>query len=227
MGRGQQTAELLTGLIELDGLRRPLADDPGKLSAIDTVQQTIKRLVGELVPKTVAARLLGVSVTTIDKLAARGLLPTARPPGSSRQYIPRDVLVPLVIEVKRRRAEGQRRAVLAEALRHIRPPASRRQPEGHSTAERRSLAMHRLIAERLDQRLIRRARRRVQAWLEEGAPMSDRWVREWQRLLERPPAVIASEITRDDQRGRDLRQSTPFAGAISQQERLEILRRVH
>jgi hypothetical protein len=212
-------------LVELEALRRPLAGDPSKLAAIDAVEGTLKRLLGERVPKTVAARQLGVSVTTLDKLAARKLLPTVGAPGSTRQYIPRDVLVPLAHEVKRRRSEGQQRGALSDALRQIRPQ-SRRPPEGHTTAERRSLAMHRLIAERLDQGTIRRARRRVQTWLEEGAPMSVHWVREWQQLLRQPPTVIASEITRDDQRGRDLRQSTPFAGALSQQERLEILERV-
>jgi hypothetical protein len=56
--------------------------------------------------------------------------------------------------------------------------------------------------------------------------MSEHWVREWRELLGQPHAAIAPEITRDDERRRDLRQSTPFAGSTRQQERLEIIERV-
>jgi hypothetical protein len=41
--------------------------------------------------------------------------------------------------------------------------------------------------------------------------------------LRRPLAEIREAIAADDQRGRDLRQNSPFAGALSEPERRRIL----
>ncbi len=98
--------------------------------------------------------------------------------------------------------------------------------DGHRTAERRSLAQHRLVAERLDDELLDRARERVERWLAEGGPVHPVWAQRWRELLDRPAREVAAAICTDDEAGRDLRQTSPFAGALTHAERWAIIRTV-
>jgi hypothetical protein len=97
---------------------------------------------------------------------------------------------------------------------------------GHRTAERRSLEFHRLVAERLDDRLVEGARRRVDQWLANGGPVHPFWAQRWRELLEQPLPDIAQMLTADGEEAQDLRQNTPFAGALTPQERWRIVREV-
>ncbi|HXR60572.1 MAG TPA: hypothetical protein VN732_04515 [Solirubrobacterales bacterium] len=45
----------------------------------------------------------------------------------------------------------------------------------------------------------------------------------WEELLARPIEEIREAIVQDDERGRDLRQSSPLAGLLSEQERRKLL----
>jgi hypothetical protein len=99
-------------------------------------------------------------------------------------------------------------------------------PHDHRTAELRSLAFHSLVAERLDAKLLNRAQARVDGWLATNGPVDHRWAEKWQELLNRPIPEIKRRLNEDSEEMRDLRQSTPFAGAISESERQEILREV-
>jgi hypothetical protein len=88
----------------------------------------------------------------------------------------------------------------------------------HRLAEARSLAAHRLIAERLagEPELLERARARVEGWLTEG---SRPYAAAWRELLAADAVAVAQAITEDSERGRALRQCTPFAGALEPRER--------
>lgn len=97
---------------------------------------------------------------------------------------------------------------------------------GHRTAELRSLAFHRLVAERLDTKLLHRAQVRVAGWLEADGPVDHRWAEKWRDLLKHPIPEIKRCLIEDSEQMRDLRQSTPFAGAVSEMERQRILRKV-
>ncbi len=99
-------------------------------------------------------------------------------------------------------------------------------PDGHRTAELRSLAQHRLVAERLDDELLDRARERVERWLAEGGPVHPVWAQRWRELLDRPASDVAAAICADDEAGRDLRQTSPFAGALGPTERWRTIRAV-
>ena len=66
------------------------------------------------------------------------------------------------------------------------------------------------------------ALRLVWQWRETGQ-MEDRYADQWEELLRRPLTEIRHAITADDQRGRDLRQNSPFAGVLSEPERRRIL----
>ncbi len=86
--------------------------------------------------------------------------------------------------------------------------------------------MHRLVAERLDDKLLARARERLEGWLAEGRPAPEATVRAWLELLDSTPGELGARLVEDSERMRDLRQSTPFAGAVAPQERWRIIRDV-
>jgi hypothetical protein len=97
--------------------------------------------------------------------------------------------------------------------------------EAHRLAEERSIAYHRAIAERLvrEPEILEPARRRVQAWLapEEGAPF---YAKKWDEILAQDLSSIAAFLVERSELANELRQSTPFAGALSPQERWRIWR---
>jgi len=94
----------------------------------------------------------------------------------------------------------------------------------HALAEARSLAYHRAIAERLTERpaILERARTRVREWL--SAHPGAYAARAWSAILERPIPEIAALLTDPGERARELRQSTPFAGALDPRERWRLWR---
>ena len=95
-------------------------------------------------------------------------------------------------------------------------------PQGHRTAERRGLAYHALVAERLDGGMVEEAQERVERLASEGH-LHPRYAERWRALLSRPLADIANAIVADTQEGIDLRQNSPFAGALNEQERRRII----
>ena len=97
----------------------------------------------------------------------------------------------------------------------------------HGLAEERSLAYHRRVAELLPARpdLIATARARAQEWAASGERHA-RYAQEWLRLLATPLEQLLAQLVDPSQHGRDLRQATPFAGAIDPRERWRIWRDV-
>jgi hypothetical protein len=88
-----------------------------------------------------------------------------------------------------------------------------------------ALAYHRVVANRLDEMLVRDARRRLERWEKEGR-IDPRWAREWEQILALPLPRVAKAITSDSERGRALRQSSPFAGSLTEHERRRIVQAV-
>lgn len=97
----------------------------------------------------------------------------------------------------------------------------------HRLAEERSLAYHRVIADRVkdDERAIARAVWRITDWRARGS-CSPFYLDAWQELLTGPRHELCAALVADDERARSLRQCTPFAGVLSSRERWEIWRRV-
>ena len=89
-------------------------------------------------------------------------------------------------------------------------------------AELNSLAYHRVVAERLDDALVEQARRRLDGWEREGK-IDPHWAAEWARVLAQPLAKVTASIAADTPRARGLRQTSPFAGVLQQQERRRLL----
>lgn len=96
--------------------------------------------------------------------------------------------------------------------------------EGHRTAERRSLAYHRAIAERIarEPTIVDTARERVRTW--QG--VHPRYVAAWREILDRPVPEITALLAEDSERMTTLRQASPFAGALDPQTRWQIWRSV-
>ena len=94
-------------------------------------------------------------------------------------------------------------------------------------AEERSLALHEAIATRILEHpeLVERARARVRGWLQDGSVHRE-YAERWTTLLARPVNEIAEAIVCRDQASHDLRQVSPFAGALDPRTRWSIRREV-
>lgn len=96
----------------------------------------------------------------------------------------------------------------------------------HRLAEERSLAYHRLIAERLadDPAILERARVRV---AERLRPTSPPWYGlQWAAHLDEGLPSLQRLLRDSGAHATELRQSTPFAGAIDARERWRVWREV-
>lgn len=97
---------------------------------------------------------------------------------------------------------------------------------GLTREDRRSLALHRVIAARLladSETVIAKARRNLRVMRRANTDGSaDRWFDEWERRLAGPVAGVVEVLVSHDQEARDLRQVTPFAGVLTDDERREI-----
>lgn len=98
--------------------------------------------------------------------------------------------------------------------------------DAHRLAEARSLAYHALIATRLsaDTRILERARRKVGEWRAEPAAASY-FAEQWNAILALPVPEIVDFLTDDGELATELRQSSPFAGVLTPEERWAIWRR--
>ncbi len=94
----------------------------------------------------------------------------------------------------------------------------------HRLLEVRSLAMHALIARKIerDPALLAIARRNLERWGARWQDSAPTWVEEWAQLLKQPWQNIAAFITESGERASRLRQSSPFAGILSNEERWRI-----
>lgn len=95
----------------------------------------------------------------------------------------------------------------------------------HRLGEERSLAYHQLIAERLPHQpeVLEMARRRVEGWLA-ASPTPQFHARKWAAILAGDIPSIAAFLIDRGELAVELRQSTPFAGALKPQERWKIWR---
>ena len=95
----------------------------------------------------------------------------------------------------------------------------------HRLGEERSVAYHGAIAERLRDHpeILENARQRVQEWL--VSRERDRfYVRKWEEILSRDVSAVAAFLVDRSELATELRQSSPFAGALRPQERWKIWR---
>lgn len=230
---------LIRDLARLRSVLRRRHDDD-----VAAVDDDLSRAAGPSVRRAAAARLLGVSQTALDRWIASGDVPvvvTSR----GRREVPSDALVELVERIDSRRNEGAKHP-LAEELQARRARAARIDPDrllagacdagsptrsgasssatarSHRGAELRALAYHRAVAQSLDAGKVADARGRLRRWRHDGR-IHPRYADAWAELLARPVREIAETISRDDEEARDLRQNSPFAGALDEPTRRRVL----
>lgn len=206
--------------------------DPETRAELSEVRQFLEDVGGPTISRAKAARALGISQTALDRWIAKGDLAVVTTPRGRRE-VPLSELIELLLEVEKTGGhpsrplapvmrERQRRASEEVDLDRLLP---RKRGRSHKTAELQSLAYHRLVAERLDEHGVDRARQRLRKWIDSGR-IHPSWAEEWTRLLEMPLQRIAKAISADTIRARELRQTSPFAGLLTEQERHRLRRAV-
>lgn len=125
-----------------------------------------------------------------------------------------------------RRMRERRKAIgLKPVLRWV-PQATPVRPafSEHRLLEARSLAMHAVIAQKIEREpeLLNVARNNLTRWRSRWDDDVPAWYREWCDILQRPWPEIAAIITEPSEEGARLRQSSPFAGVLSADVRKRI-----
>jgi hypothetical protein len=94
---------------------------------------------------------------------------------------------------------------------------------GHQRIDRRSLALHRAIAEKLRDRpaMIEIARENLERWSLTGGRSQPYWDA-WRELLGRPLPEVLDLLVEPGERMTAMRQATPFAGVLEPAERWAI-----
>jgi excisionase family DNA binding protein len=100
--------------------------------------------------------------------------------------------------------------------------------QGSRPEQVRSLWLHRAVAGRLardPERILGKARRNLDR-LERMHPagMSARWLARWRRLIDEGPEAVMRVLAAESEEADELRQNSPFAGVLSEPERLAVLR---
>ena len=93
----------------------------------------------------------------------------------------------------------------------------------HSRLDERSLALHRLVVEKVqaDPALLDKAQENVRRWQEaSGSPSLA--LAEWEEILSAPVDQVAAFLVERSERATRLRQSSPFAGILTEDERRAI-----
>lgn len=96
----------------------------------------------------------------------------------------------------------------------------------HKEIDERSLAMHRLVAEKIrnDPALFEKAKMTLTRWRTTVCTNSQPYLEEWESLMNRGMETCLAVAVEDSERARALRQSSPFAGILSNEERLTFLK---
>jgi hypothetical protein len=96
----------------------------------------------------------------------------------------------------------------------------------HQEIDERSLAMHRLIADKLkrDPALFENVRATLTRWRSTVCPASQPYLNEWELLMQQGMDACLAVAVEDSQRATALRQSSPFCGVLTEPERLAFLK---
>jgi hypothetical protein len=192
-------------------LRRAGRELPGN-EDISAVRAALERQLGETVSRRLAARLLGVSHTALDRWIKAGDIPLVYSK-EGRREVPVPALLELRDAVDAARTAGERRYVLAPTmvsrrqaaqglrLQEFSPDGGRRLTD-HERVRTRSLAYHRAVAERLREPMRAEARHVLSRWREEGG-IDDRYADRWQDLLDRPLPQLKQALVDESPEGDD------------------------
>lgn len=212
-------------------LRR--AEQKAPSSDIAAVREYLESQLEGTVSRNLAAKLLGVSHTALNNWINAGDVPVVISK-RGRKEVPISTVLDLQEEVVGERSSGHRKLHLLEpTMIEARRRAERMRPargmpnleadvDPHRRAELRSLAYHRALAPRLRRPMVEQAQRKLRRWQEEEK-IAAHYAQAWEEVLAGSMQEIRAAIAADDERGRDLRQNSPFGGMLSEAERRKIL----
>lgn len=191
---------------------------------IPAVRASLERGLGPVVSLRLAAEFLGVSHTALRRWVDRGDIPTIDGL-DGRPGVPVTALLDLRDDIDRERQRGRLHVIesgIAAAYERaslIDSPGTLDAVDPHLRSELRSLAYHEAVARRLTRQMANDALHRVWVWREQDR-IAARYADLWEEVLALPLHEIRRAITDDSELGRDLRQNSPFAGTLSEPERM-------
>ena len=96
----------------------------------------------------------------------------------------------------------------------------------HQDLDSRSLALHRLVADKVrhDATLLDRARATLQRWHQTASPRTFVYLDAWQELLEKGEAACLAAATEESEWANAMRQASPLACLLTHQERFAFLK---
>lgn len=230
MGVVERRRELFENIARLRRVGREL---PGN-SDLAHVRLALERELGPTVSRRLAARLLGVSHTALERWVKAGEVPLLITP-AGRSEVPVSALLDLHEKIQADRSSKPGRYALTPTMKRQRGAAQRmrvhvaddrpRARGGHDRASARGLVYHAAIAQRLSKPMVAEARHILYRWEQDGR-IDPRYAVRWRNVLAMPLPAIRRAITATGPDADDLRQNSPFAGMLSEPERRRILAEV-
>jgi predicted DNA-binding protein len=150
----------------------------------------------------------------------------AKATGRTKSYYVKEALVRYLGEREQtllalaRLEGGERRSSDADA------GAEWRSLSGHARIDRRSIAMHRAIAERLRKHpaLLEKAKENIRRWRRQGA--NAHCLDEWEAILAQGLDEVIRFLLSESEEAARLRHSTPFAGVLTPRERWKFYEKI-
>lgn len=213
-------------------LRRAEREAPDSRDIV-AVRTDLEHKLGETVPRSFAAQLLGVSHTGLERWIKAGDVPVVVS-RDGRKGVPVAALVDLYEAVRGERESGRRQLHTLEPImtqgrdraRTMQPrelvPGDSNGVDGHRVPELRSLAYHRALARRLRRPMVDDALHLIWQWRDTGK-IDPRYAEQWEGVLRQPISEIRKVLREDSPFARDLRQNSPFAGLLTEPERRKII----
>lgn len=222
---------LFADVVRLRDVQRRLPDDRDLAAVLGGMEADL----GPVVSRSLAANLLGVSHTGLQRWIDAGDVPVVVD-ARGRLSVPVPALLRVYDGLREQRETGARRLHVLEPLAvEARERADEvaamqledpEQPaEGHARAARRALALHRVLARRLRRSDVVEARTQLARWRAEDR-IDPAYADAWERLLTLPLPKLREALVDTGEQADDLRQNSPLAGLLSEPERRAVLARV-
>jgi len=230
MGSVERKSELFERVLRL---RRAERAHPGDEDIV-AVRADLEQDLGSVLSRSLAAQLLGLHHSSLQRWIDTGDLPLVMD-ARGHKGVPTTAVADLYESLSATGDANRRRHRVEPLVREAHRDAERLDParlvdpappgDPHRRAVRRSLAYHRAVARKLRRPMIDKARHQIWQWRHEGR-IDPRYADQWLDLLSRPVHEVRRQIEEDSERMADLRQSSPFAGTLSEAERRKILTRI-
>lgn len=197
------------------------------------VRLALEKELGATASRRLAARVLGVSHTALERWVKSGDVPLVLT-RAGRREVPVTALLDLYESVRSDDTGMAGRHPLSTVLRTQQDDAARcsfdwscaRHVGTHGDhSHRRGLAYHRAVAARLQPQMVADAKYVLYRWRHEGR-IDPQYAEGWSRILGLPLQDIREAITAIGDDASDLRQNSPFAGALTESERRRIVAEV-